>query len=123
MIIPAVMHELRQCHNDRRFCEAGGDEAIESLYNPQLVFAHLRGLAKRQIHSTNVMKSRRFAQLRSLNAIGESTFSEFFLLATSSKTQIDTQTPILCQKTFETSAQTHGTGSLHTLLHFTFLAF
>ncbi|TDL27117.1 DUF1703-domain-containing protein [Rickenella mellea] len=40
-----TMRELQRRYGGYRFC-APGDEPLETLYNPQLVFTHLRGLAK-----------------------------------------------------------------------------
>jgi hypothetical protein len=82
--IETVMHELQQWHNGYRFCQPAKGEAIEPLYNPQLVFAHLQSLASGQstrpddeleaLHTTSV-----------LNSIDKSTFREIFLLAASAK--------------------------------------
>jgi hypothetical protein len=77
--IEAVMDELRLWHNGHRFAEDA-----ETLYNPQLVFAHLEGLAEgnstrpddelEAVHTSSILKS-----------IDESTFREVFLLAASAK--------------------------------------
>ena len=78
--ISAVMHELQQWHNGHRFCE----DAIEPLYNPQLVFTRLTHLAMEEVQKPRD-ELEAIHMNNALYSIGESTFPDIFLSATSSK--------------------------------------
>jgi len=80
-----ALHEVRQWYNGYRFCKTK-THPIDPLYNPQLVFTHLRGLAAREpIEPRDEIEAPHTASV--LNAIpkdGDSSFFDVFTQASSS---------------------------------------
>lgn len=92
--IAAVMHELRQWYNGYRFATDNPSQPAAPLYNPQLVFMHLRGLAKgRFVEPRDDREAPHIS--KALDDIGDETFLDDFILAASSKLESSVRYQIL----------------------------
>jgi hypothetical protein len=91
-----VVDQLRRWYNGYLFCRTKHDPPVDSLYNPQLVFNHLRGLANKEVQLAPLEEINAAHMSSVLAAIPDSGEASFFrsylsMIASNIRTEVPHQ--------------------------------